>query len=135
MRPLKLLPIALALLGALALATPAGTPTAFAGPEEGEDPIAAKIKAQMDKIIKLMEENEEAILTLSTGGKAEPKKVDVTVPPGTETKDPQAGDSSSNSTESGASAAEKLKELVNSQRKVGGQIPGELEELVRMVPL
>ena len=53
MRPLKTLPAALALVGVLALAT-----TAWAGPEEGEDSIEAKIKAQMDKIIKLMEEND-----------------------------------------------------------------------------
>ena len=125
MRPLTNWILPALLLGALAVATPA-----WAGPQAdpeggGADDIEAQIKAQMDKIIRLMEQNEEALLELSASQKAEPKAVDVKVP------DPNEGSSSS----AGQSAAEKLEKLVRQQRQSGGTIPGELEELVRMVPL
>lgn len=135
MRPLKILPAALALVGVLALA--AGT--AWAGPDEGQESIEAQIKAQMDKIIQLMEENEAAILEASTGGKETPKKVDVEVPPAPEAEGPSSTGSegssgSSGSERAGESAAKKLEELIRTSRGTGNRIPGELEELVKMVP-
>ncbi len=71
---------------------------------EGEDEAGgdarAKIKAKMERILRLMRENEEALLKLSTGSSAATRKVDVDVPP------PQdAGNAGSDSSGSGSSGS------------------------------
>lgn len=133
--------------------------------EEGEeelDPVSAEVKAQMEKIIELMRENEAALLEISTGNKAKPKRVDVDVDPpegppqggassGSEGSSSGSSSSGSEGASSGSSssgssggadggsrsrqeAIRKLDEMVSGQRQVGEQIPKELEELVRMAP-
>lgn len=128
---LKTLTVAIALLAWIAL-------PAFAEPgagEGGEDDISAKIQKQMQKIIELMEKNEQALLALSTGDKAKPEAVDVQPPalPPEEgsTRPSQGGEGASGA---GGEAGKKLGELIKTQRQAAGGIPGELEELVRMVP-
>ena len=125
---------------------------AYAEPGEGgQDEISAKIQKQMDKIIELMERNEKALLALSTGNKAKPEAVDVVPPalppqggegtpsngqPGEGQGGNQggAGEGRESAGRAGAEGAKAIDELIKSQRKSGGTIPGELEELVRMVP-
>lgn len=131
---LKTLMLAVALIGWAAL-------PAYAEPgagEGGEDDISAKVQKQMEKIIELMEKNEQALLTLSTGSKAVPKAVDVKPPEGDAVQPPDEGAAQppeGQDGEAGSGAGKELDELIRSQRKAGGSIPGELEELVRMVPL
>ena len=123
---LKTLIPVLALLGWMAA-------PALAEPGAGEDDISAKIQKQMDKIIELMEKNEQALLALSTGEKSKPGAVDVqppALPPKGSTENPPPG----NAGASGTDAGKQLDELIKAQRKTAGGIPGELEELVRMVP-
>lgn len=123
---LKTLIPVVALLGWMAL-------PAFAEPGAGEDDISAKIQKQMEKIIELMEKNEQALLALSTGEKSRPGAVEVkppALPPENGAKDPPPGSSG----ESGTDASKQLDEIIKAQRKMAGAIPGELEELVRMVP-
>ncbi len=111
--------------------------------------VEEKIKQQMEKILKLMRENEEALLKLSTGKAATPKGVDVNVPPGG--SPPPSGSSgggsegssggSSGGASGGSSGGEgtggdirrKLEELIKRQQG-SSIIPGELEKLVKMIP-
>ena len=124
-----------ACLAALLALTAFLTPPAWAeGEEHGQDQVSKEIQEQMDKIIRLMEENEAALLTLSTGGKARPKPVDVGVPPAEGTNASGSGGEGDPQSR-GQEAAEKLEELMKQQRSTGGKIPGALEELVRMVPM
>ncbi len=165
--------------------------------EEGMDEVSAKVKAQMEKIIRLMHENEEALLRISTGKQAKkPEPVDVKppeVPPrpggstdsgteGTEGTDPShpgggtgtspsgtapsgtppsgtspsgagapgagpspsgggethpgagPGPSGGQAPEGGADAARSMEDLIRESRKTSGEIPREMEQLVRMVP-
>lgn len=92
--------------------------------EEGLDPVSAKVKAQMEKIVRLMQENEAALLEISTGGKARPKPVDVAIDP------PQGSEGSAGKDSSDKDSSDKVRK----QRKGSEAIPQELEELVRMVP-
>ena len=124
------------ILAALALVAWTALP-AFAEPGAGgEDDISAKIQKQMDKIIELMEKNEQALLELSTGQKAKPETVDVkppALPPeenGSSAPRGQGGEQGA----AGRDAGKKLGELIRKQRQTADGIPGELEELVRMVP-
>ena len=127
MRPLTILGLSLALFACAALCPPV-----WAGPEEGgENEIEARIKEQMAKIIRLMEANEQALLEVSTGARGDPEAIDVPVPPG-EGASSQGGSSAGG--EAGTSAARKLEKLIETQRGAGPKIPGELEELVRLVP-
>ena len=125
---LKTLMLAVALIGWAVL-------PAYAEPGAGEggaDDISAKIQKQMDKIIELMEKNEKALLALSTGDKTRPGAVDVkppALPPEDGSVKPPEGQSGS-----GADVQKALDELIKGQRQAAGTIPGELEELVRMVP-
>lgn len=131
----------------LLLATGLGvlcTPARAEGEEE-MDPVSAEVKAQMEKIIELMRENERALLEISTGGKAAPKQVDVDVTPPPSDAGGSSGQASgsegSEGSQGGESAPERareavraLDEVIRTQRQTGAKIPGELEELVRMVP-
>lgn len=99
---------------ALAVALLALSPCA-ARAEEEMDETSRKVMEQMEKIIRLMRENEQALLTVSAGGQARPRPVEVEPP-------------------APAEAAPSLEELVRGQRQTSERIPRELEELVRMVP-
>lgn len=134
MSPLKHLPLALVLLAGLALAGLAVP--ASAGPEEGgADDVSDQIQKQMDKIIRLMEENEDALLVLSTGRKARPQPVEVEPPVQTQNEGDSSGSDPRASPGHGETVEKELGELIRGQRKTAGEIPGQLEELVRMVPL
>ena len=132
MRPGKTLTTALLLAGAFLFFAS----TARAEPEAGED-IGEKIQKQMQKIIDLMRQNEQALLDLSTGKEGRPVRVDVTPPDLPESEQPGASGSSGARPDpkGGEEARKALEELIRSQRKTSEQIPSELEELVRMVPL
>ena len=131
------------LVGLVLLTSPA------ARAEEGAemDEASKKVKEQMEKILELMRQNEDALLQISTGARDEPRRVDVQipdVPPGGEGGGAagESGASGQGGTSSGAQgrsaagreAVQKLEEIIRGQRSTSGQIPGELEELVRMVP-
>jgi hypothetical protein len=123
-------------------------PLALAEPgagEGGEDDISAKIQKQMDKIIELMEKNEKALLDLSTGRPAKTEAVDVKPPDAAGAKPPDAAGAKppedgsvpppeGSSGRTGDDARKAIDELIKGQRQAAGSIPGELEELVRMVP-
>ena len=122
----KTLMLIVALIGWTAL-------PAFAEPGAGQDEISARIQKQMDKIIELMEKNEKALLALSTGDKARPGAVDVQ-PPALPPEEGGAQPPDDKGGKAGADARKQIDELIKGQRKAAGTIPGELEELVRMVP-
>lgn len=105
---------------------------ALAAEEEGGD-LKAKIRKQMEKIRQLMEENETALLELSAGGKAEPKRVDVDVPPpdGKQGGANESGDPSGD----GEKARKAIEELLRKQQETGEPIPEEITRLVKMIPL
>jgi len=113
------------------------SPAAFAEDGEGAgDDLKKKIRAKLEKILKLMRDNEAALLKLSTGTAAKTRKVEVDVPEG----QPQGGeagkgDAGSKSGPSGESAVEEIKKLLESVSKKGGSIPDELKQLVEMIPL
>ena len=104
------------------------TPSAFAEDEPQGNDIRDKIKAQMEKILELMKANENALLKLSTGNAAESRRVDVKVdtPEGTASSKNDPGST-------GEAVREGLLELLKAQSG-SRAIPGELEELVRMIP-
>lgn len=133
--------MAFALLPALLIAL-AATP-ALAEDGAGQD-VKAKIKAKMEKILELMKANEKALIEMSVGKDAKPKRVDIDVPPpdgaasGSSGSGGDAGSSgtsgsSGSSGAEGASAAEKLEQLLRDMQS-GGTIPKELKELVEMIP-
>ena len=124
------------------------------GPPSPQDDVRAKIKAQVEKILKLMRENEAALLEASTAGGAAPKGADVKVPdlppaPTGTTPPPEGGgngqgnDGASGSQGKGGGSTgpatgeeirKRLEELINGQQKGAAKIPDELAELVKMVP-
>ena len=115
-------------------------PTAHA--EEGEaagGDLKKKIQQKMEKILKLMRENEEALLKLSTGKSAKTKRVDVDVPPpdGAGNKGGASGATGTSGSEgaSGKDAAKELEKLLETVSEKGGSIPSELKQLVEMIPL
>jgi hypothetical protein len=143
---------ALLAAGCLAVAAPYARAADEAGPEDPR----AKLKAQVEKILKLMRENEAALLEASTAGGAAPKGPDVKVPdvppapgspetppPGTPPPSGQgsdganggaAGGSSGSPGTSGADARKRLEEIIKGQQQGASRIPEELAELVRMIP-
>lgn len=117
---------ALALVGALGLvAAPA-----YAEEEEGSQ--KDKIQKQMEKIRKLMQENETALLDLSAGVKAKAKDVDVKIPDGQAGRDGEGDDAGA---KSGEDARKKIDELLRKQQESGEPIPDEITRLVKMIPL
>lgn len=74
-------------------------PAAFADEGEGQSP-EEKLKEQVEKILKLMKANREALLKLSTGGKDKPRDVEVKIDP------PPSSSSSSSGSEGGSSGSE-----------------------------
>lgn len=153
----------------LALASLASLALAFAQPGQAlaEDPPAGgaeqQLKEQMEKIIKLMEENEQALIELSAGGKDRTKRPDVDIPPDQSNPPPSGsgGESGSSAGGSGGSAGgsggsaggsggsaggsggsagsqgaeirKRIEELLKGQGR-NRQIPGEIEQLIRMIP-
>ena len=122
-----------ALVGAIGLMTT----DAFAAEEEEGGDLRGKIRQQMEKIRKLMAENENALLELSTGAKAEPKQVDVDVPPPEGTNSGGANDGASGGEQgaSGEKARKAIEELLRKQSESGEPIPEEITRLVKMIPL
>jgi hypothetical protein len=130
-------------------------PYARAADEPGPEDPRAKLKAQVEKILKLMRENETALLEASMAGGAAPKGPDVKVPevppapgapgappetspPGTP---PPSGAGSEGTPSGGGSAGtrgeeirKRLDEIIKGQQSGSSQIPEELAELVRMIP-
>ncbi len=130
----------LAVIPALLLAL-AATP-ALADEGQGQD-VKAKIKKKMEKILELMKANEKALVELSVGKDAKPKRVDIDVPPpegkaggssGASGSDGASGSSGSSGSSgmSGVEIRKKLEELMSGEG--GGAIPKELKELVEMIP-
>jgi hypothetical protein len=151
MRPTRRL--CAALLAAGLAVGGAGAARAFAddGGEGGDgsaDSIAAQIQAQMRKIVKLMRENEGALLTASRGGGGKPAGVPVKPPEGEAATPPRSGDgtggappatggagpSAGQPGQAGEDAQKRLDELLKASAEEGKVIPKELEELVRMIP-
>jgi len=109
---------------------------------ESQEELARKLKEQMQKIVELMKENEEALLEASTGARARAHPVDVKVPDlppagghakGGDATSPGAQGKAKGKAK-GKDAARSLEELIRNQRRTAGQIPRGLEELVQMVP-
>jgi hypothetical protein len=134
-------PIRIALCTAsLLVLTLAFAPRAWAEDGSGSSTdIKGQIKQKMEKILKLMKQNEEALLKLSEGHQAQPRKVDVKVPDTpskTGSKATPGGSSTQGNSEGatgtkGEDVAKKLGKLVRAQ---GGTIPKELRELAEMIP-
>ena len=130
----------LVLAGVVAFAAPAWAEDEGAPPDD----LQAKVKKKLEKVLKLMRENEEALLKLSTGSAAAPKKVDLEPPPqdgsgnSGSASDGESGSSSGGSQGAGASGEDvrkKLDEMIKGQQGAGGKIPDELKQVVEMIPL
>ena len=150
---------ALVLVGAALVGAPSE-----AWAEDGEGAPAGdlkeRIRQQMEKIRTLMQDNENALLELSAGERAQPKKVDVDVPP--QPKAPKgsgggddgsagqgsagqgsagqgsAGQGSAGQGSAGGSgegARKAIEELLRKQQESGEPIPDEITRLVKMIPL
>jgi len=109
--------------------------------EEGPSAVEKEIRAQMEKVLELMKANEAAILEASKRGGEKPAGVEVEKPIAPEA--PKSPESSANkgdgsdSTSPGArgeDAKKKLDELIRVTKQRGSTIPGELEELVKLIP-
>ena len=138
----------LLLAGAVAFA-----PAAWAE-DEGAPPddLKAKVKKKLEKVLELMRQNEVALLKLSTGGAAAPKRVDLEPPPqsGGDSSGSSTSGSNTSGSNSGSSAgggdskgagpsseeiSRKLDELIKGQQGASGTIPDELKQVVKMIPL
>lgn len=131
-----------ALLAALALAL------APAAPLRAEEPsdLERKVKEQMEKVLRLMRENEDALLRASQQGGATPQGPDIPIPPlppapGGATPPPPGGGSgggagagAGGAGAAGEGARAALEEILKVLREGGGTIPGEIESLMRMLP-
>jgi hypothetical protein len=131
------LPLALLLAGG-AVALPAPLARAEDGPggEKPAEDLEAQIKAQMEKVVRLMRENEKALLEASVLGGRRPEGVDVKPPPGGtqgagSAQPPPAGGTPP---PQGEDARRKIEEVLRATQQRGGTIPGELENLVKMIP-
>ena len=141
------LPLALFLAGA-GLVIPAPLARAEDGPvgpegseddEEKAEDLEAEIKAQMDKILRLLRDNEKALLEASVAGGRRPEGVAVEPPPGSSesaamSEPPPAGTPPAGTPPQGEEVRRRIEELVRSTQQQGGTIPGELENLVKMIP-
>lgn len=133
----------------------AATIAAFAAPPSAraDDPGEVDpnpVKAQMHKIVRMMRENEEALLEASRGGGGKAKAVDVPAPPvapdpasspaPTSTDAPKTPGEPGGKTapaplgEKGSSAARGLDDLLAGASTRGANVRHEIEELIRMIP-
>jgi hypothetical protein len=128
----------------------AGAAPAFA--EDGADPQdpMAKVRAQAEKVLRLMREHEDALLKASTaGGPAPAKGPEIPIPdlpPAPAAGNPEGGAEGSGGGTSGGGtgsggtspkgegAKQSIDELLKALKDTGGGIPRELEELMRMIP-
>jgi hypothetical protein len=121
----------------LALATllfPGGRARADDGPE-GAESIEQKIKAQLEKIVRLMKENEQALLEASRGSGKKPEGPEVKppeAPPAMEGAPPPEG--TPPPAERGEDIRKRIEELLKTTQEKGGAIPKEIEELIKMIP-
>jgi len=124
--------LALLLLAACALAwAPSARADDPGAPPQG---LQAQVKKKLEKVLKLMAENEAALLKLSTGRAAVPQKVAVEPPP----DGASLGGHAATGALAGASGKEirrQLEEMIKTQRNAGGTIPDELKQVVEMIPL
>ncbi|MCC7139655.1 MAG: hypothetical protein IT460_14625 [Planctomycetes bacterium] len=138
--PRRLL-VSCAAAAALAFAT---APTARAEDGEGgTEALEQEIRAQMEKVLTLMRENQQAILKAAHGGGGKSSSVDVTVPPAPESgakapptamgEPPPAGGSSGGG--AGDDARKTMEELIRATSEAGGIIPGEIESLIKLIPV
>jgi hypothetical protein len=137
-RAARLARLAVAGLGLLV-----GLLVASARPARAEDDdaaIRAKLKEQIEKILRLMKENEDALLRVSTGLSGTPKKPEIELPPSSsEGKPPPEGgkEDAPPAEDEEAQRAEivrRIKALLEGQREVSREIPAELKELIRLIP-
>ena len=120
-------------------------PRAAWAEDEGAQPddVQARVKKKLEKVLKLMRDNEAALLKLSTGQAAVPKKVDIEPPPQNDGGSAGEGSKGAGSSSGGASGgglsgeeiSKKLDEMIKGQRGAGGTIPDELKQVVQMIPL
>jgi hypothetical protein len=130
----------LALAGIVALATPLAR-AEEGEPPSGEDPFR-EIREQMEKISRLMRENEALLLEASRVGGEAPAPVSVDPPPAPRTPDEKAATDEKGARESdgpdasanGEEIRRRLEKLIRGSSERGVAIPKELEELVRMWP-
>jgi hypothetical protein len=116
---------------------------------EGEEPqtLEQKIMAQMEKVLRLMRENEKALLEATRGSGKKPTGVEFTPPVAPESgmAAPEAGMASpeagmeapppSAPPSGGEEIRKRIDELLKISGEKGAQIPRELEELVKMIPI
>jgi|GEM_PF-2678186 len=149
-RPLlrRLLRRLLAVAAGVALLPVLAGPVRAEDGEGGDSPEAlqAKIKAQMEKVIRLMRENQQALLEASLGSGKKPEGAEVKPPDTPEAPpspsgeagmaggDPGMGGGSPPPGGEGDDVRRKIEELIRTTQATGGAIPNELEELVRMIP-
>ncbi len=126
---MKLRRIALAVSTAFLVAS---IPNLAHAEEGGPQDTKAKIKAKMEKILKLMKANEKALLALSSNKDAKTVRVGVDVPP-PEGASGNAGTDGSEGSSASGEITKKLEELLKAQ-KSSGEIPGEMKKLVEMIP-
>ena len=136
---MKLRRLALILLPVLVFVLAA--PAWAEGEEGGGSDLKAQIKKKMEGILELMKQNEAALLKLSSGQSAKPRKVDLDVPDPQSPDQPPSGAAGSEGTSGSSGSAKgneigkKLDELIRGQRESGQKIPDELKQLVEMIPL
>jgi hypothetical protein len=111
--------------------------------EEGPEVLEAKLREQMDKILKLMRENEQAILAASAGSGKKPVGPEVETPDAPESSKPPPRNAPPKADGSGGGETpgskgddikKRMEELIRATQEQGGSIPKELEELVKMIP-
>ena len=135
---------ALTLAGLALFATPRSVRAADEG-EEGAKSIEEKLKAQMEKVLRLMRENQKALLEAARGTGKQPGPVDVPIPDGAGGMGGQGGDGGmvgGRPPEGGTpppggrgdEIRKRMEEILKTTEQSGGAIPKELEELVRMIP-
>src|SRR5439155_26113334 len=121
---------------ALALAALAGVRPARADGEGGDaESLEKQLRAQMEKIVRLMKENEKAILEASKGAPRTPVHVDVdkpeapakpTPPPEKQKPGEPGGDASGEKPTPGGRGEEvrrRMEELLRATQEGGGSIP------------
>lgn len=120
--------------------------------DESPEAVQQKIKAQMEKILRLMRENQQALLEASLRGGEKPKGPEMVPPdspdapamdgggggqappPEGSVPPPSGGSGDGSAGEAGEKAKRAVEELIKTTQATGGAIPGELETLLRMIP-
>ena len=126
------------LLAAFSLLGPCGAALADGDGEggEGAEGIQQKVKAQVEKILKLMRENEKALLEASRGSGRKPEGVDVKPPePPSAMQQDAAPPEGAPPPLKGEDVKKRLEELLKTSQGSGASIPKELEDLVKMIPV